>query len=1673
MIRWVIYSAVLAVLAKGGISEVPECNPDPNECLKSVGTAFADAVQIRLDGDYDTVRANPTLKNAMCSPNNWRLKSEVCGQCHYTLHIVDPPGYEQNPICIQDYFSHPYNSSVHMHAGHPLDGKILPIRSSSGDKCTAEGWGDMTESIALMSFHKMPRCDVLDASLESGASIAIMGLEMGGSSQRMGNHFPAWQVDSWGHAAAKANALIYYGLADAFLYVEELLANNVSVTAKVQYNCNAEIRAFPETADTSEYYDDGCPWWFLHPYKMCADMDDPKARLCSVCPLQVYENESSTQQVSCLYGPDFTPSRREYFLHAQHESPGFVDVLYIPRLMPLVCVDFEFLPEELEGRVIASIPGPCSVHEFLKKVPSLKGLIGVGSDRPHGWGSNISVASAWTGGESDQERLQAFLNTSVPRSVTIVKTSGESIVLDVYERRMYLKQGVYSTEVPEVLETDQTELKLPDKDEMSVFEENGVLVSLILLPFLVFGVATKAFMDYRSTEGSNVREVQGVSLTWSSTALSLTLVLVVAGLAFGLSYDAGRRGVRASSDDAKKALNDAAERGTYNVKMMSSQLLGQILHTSVSAYEKWKGEAILIADALAGFTRMKQTPNYTQFKAIRKDVAKALENQKDRGSSFMNWEVQLLMRNGFYYDSKGNTNGKFDGNGNEMDGNETNAFGYGFLVSGRYEVNRSAFNPFSKIFLSSIDDNTDNAVEYVSNNLNEYRTRKGWVHYSALQREEESLRSRSTNGQEPLGPCYSIIMPIMTERSVRDQKMIGILTLSLSGYQLSQEIKHDISNNLLRNPLAENMSVYILDKDGTIFASFEEGFSILDTIDGQARGRYGHHTYSMPSISNSRSPRIVSLANEIKARYGTWIPPDDSDQSGKVLTFEFDQKDKYTEVPTQLMHLPFDGHLRDESGNAWDVVVQRSEVHALGNFSEEMPFVGNNSASLRFDGNTYVKVFPHLTLRVPRIHASIDGNTHLPKDPQYHNVCTVDGIPDALCYQSQPIIREVFTYKSPYTIAMYIKPDLEDDGKGQLFSDSLSSSASVRFLSNGLLIVSVLKHACITKPVRKFEGWTHIAGSVNFFKGSCVVYVDGEEVSRGSFSLRYDIEFATEGFFVGVGYKGLVDDFRVFNHSMGRYCVQKMIATRKHFSSVGSKRYTASVLPRYEVKGLPGTLHITMVPTEDIIGGVNSFTTAIADIATINKENTEAKLYRKSVETVLVTCVIVLVATLVFLIFNEMMTKPFVSFAHDINQIAMMELEKIDVEDFPVSLLKEINMMRRAMRVLIRNMREYKSFMPMSVVGYLEDEDVKKKHPSDGSHIEAVGTDMSDSASSISAAFSIDDDDDDDAEGGRELHVPSTVSPRSKVYRKAYQDHNMQSSLSPTSASRQQDSVQRKGRSRSRRRRGTQSAALLLSPSLSNNKRMSFVVVNIVGFHQLFTTMSDKSVIVTHTDYIHKVVEHCQHHRGIPDTFSGDRVLLTFNGIKRCTSHASFAALCALGLQAMWDASPTVKLSMSVASGSVRAGHIGAASMKRYCMLGPIVPWAFALERFCRHEGYGILTNSRVVESSKCLIRFKHSAAVVFLKLSDRAQMVSRIISTQSTEHTEVEWLYLNDPQSDPNLLWNDFFKLVATEKRMEVDDFFEAHKQDLLRCAETAAEQSFLQEIEDGSYRPSKILYC
>eukprot|EP00755_Sulcionema_specki_P033360 Sspe_Gene.100577::Locus_75260_Transcript_1_1_Confidence_1.000_Length_693::g.100577::m.100577 len=214
-----------------------------------------------------------------------------------------------------------------------------------------------------------------------------------------------------------------------------------------------------------------------------------------------------------------------------------------------------------------------------------------------------------------------------------------------------------------------------------------------------------------------------------------------------------------------------------------------------------------------------------------------------------------------------------------------------------------------------------------------------------------------------------------------------------------------------------------------------------------------------------------------------------------------------------------------------------------------------------------------------------------------------------------------------------------------------------------------------------------------------------------------------------------------------------------------------------------------------------------------------------------------------------------------------------------------------------------------------------------------------------------------------------------------------------------------------------------------SKKKVTFAVVNIVNWHDHFLGEADSEMIAVHGTCLNSLLVVFQACKGVPDQFSGDRILCSFNACKPLATHrvsACRAVLSASHKIRDATASRPISLSVGVASGEAKVGNMGTEGMKKFSFISPVLTWTYALERYCRSMELPNLVDFHVSEEAKTEFMLQHVDSILFKKRhATRPIRVSQLVRQKDSK--DIEWMYQMDEgeRTDPFATWNEACKAV------------------------------------------------
>lgn len=440
-------------------------------------------------------------------------------------------------------------------------------------------------------------------------------------------------------------------------------------------------------------------------------------------------------------------------------------------------------------------------------------------------------------------------------------------------------------------------------------------------------------------------------------------------------------------------------------------------------------------------------------------------------------------------------------------------------------------------------------------------------------------------------------------------------------------------------------------------------------------------------------------------------------------------------------------------------------------------------------------------------------------------------------------------------------------------------------------------------------------------------------------------------------------------------------------------------------------------------------------------ENKRTEDDRATDQLVMIVIVVCLAATLLAaaVYFTLVVTKPLYSLAHRMGFVANMELEKID-EKQPLSKLSEVRKMERSFLRMFRNMVEYRSYMPASLLaagGEQEEEEVEEE------------VERNENMTKQSAAT-----------GSRVTGSRAAESARVGTASRSQSRRHGGTRASSVSASSASQSQRAKALLKQRTETGVK------------GKKVSMVCSNMLGWHGAWK--SDGEMAGAHAAAIEQQLTASINEKGIPETFSGDRMLLSFNGVKNCAGHRQAACRAAAKIDALLQGAPQFAkykgqiVSLAVVSGDVKCGNLGTDGMKKFSYLGVAVTWLHAMERFNAKIGSTIMTDKWLWEDTQGDFFYRMVDQVIFGKRHKKPIQLYQMMGQK--EAGEDEWMYQLEEgaANDPHKTWDATMQALIDGRVSEAVESGKAVEDTLAKAgSKSGVEQRMLDWLAAANVAP------
>src|SRR5262249_45179953 len=160
-------------------------------------------------------------------------------------------------------------------------------------------------------------------------------------------------------------------------------------------------------------------------------------------------------------------------------------------------------------------------------------------------------------------------------------------------------------------------------------------------------------------------------------------------------------------------------------------------------------------------------------------------------------------------------------------------------------------------------------------------------------------------------------------------------------------------------------------------------------------------------------------------------------------------------------------------------------------------------------------------------------------------------------------------------------------------------------------------------------------------------------------------------------------------------------------------------------------------------------------------------------------------------------------------------------------------------------------------------------------------------------------------------------------------------------------------------------------------KQVSILFADIVGFTSMSETMTPSQVALLLNDYLSRMTEIIFRYEGTLDKYIGDAIMAVFGAPLEMADHASRAIKVALEMQerlAEFNSDrkdgPQLRIRIGINSGRAVAGEIGSVNKKEYTVLGDTVNTASRLESSVAKPGMVVVgENTRALVAGQFEMR--------------------------------------------------------------------------------------------------------
>eukprot|EP01065_Artemidia_motanka_P033741 TRINITY_DN4078_c0_g1_i1.p1 TRINITY_DN4078_c0_g1~~TRINITY_DN4078_c0_g1_i1.p1 ORF type:complete len:1766 (+),score=425.86 TRINITY_DN4078_c0_g1_i1:48-5300(+) len=1599
-----------------------------SDCVQEIdGGTFGDALWSRNSGFAGSL-VGVIFATRLCNETNWK-RALSCLTCPVALELTEPTELGGVRICLKDHGFSPSpagDSTVALSTDHPLIGRELEVVTpgeANSDGCTEGAALDhLPGTIALV-----PRgnCYFVVKSANAGRAGALATVIVNNvvEPQTFGGSFQTFTMG--GTTPDGGLNVTMMAPHESGMAAIRVLRQNRTVRGILRMDCGS-----PQVADV-EYFPN-CPM----PGLSCSANRD--SHLCDGCELEALVN-GQENRTGCLFGNLLLPLRtKNSLLPAASSSGQDFPTKVVSRLCtdktgkePLTgysCADMKLIIDsgQLPGcwalpmvfpSVVADFfstclvctgciePG-CDAADFANATGHIVAisLIGASSTRcPFSTTASLATEAGAVAvvlmHESDNPPLVEGISAHIDLPVHSMGLPGSALVLDaaqggasVHLRLRKTDRSAAPSPAPE--QAGEAVLEPADgfKFTWPVIVCLAVATILLALNVGTFTRQRARAIRFKKSKGALV----SVPLSIASLGVAVSLLVCITTVTFVLVYQTGKQTTDTALDEGWEAVAKTHANAVTNVEGLKTQLLASYSSVIKQGLTGTMLQAVR-AGQVAARILLDYQDSWEYFSRITDFVTDV-----GAATSLLGYALRTV-------DGKFAAQSTYTVNMSEISPEYAQEHELWVLVKeaayGEYMyVDPVVFDP-TKYFGRQYQ----SAVELVRHRNGEYL----WVPATHVAPIHYQLFLRYVPGV-PL----SLLYPMYSKQ----KEFVGAMEVTLD-----LQILGDLVSSVTLSEATRNLTIVLLEEsDGIVIASSVGQRRHQMTIESYGRSYDSSDRLTAPlALANMPLFELNAAYNYVKVQHGGYAAA-----MKDAKSFEFDQAEWYARTgqqPFQVMKVTFDGgDATDESGNNWKL--------GLGGSSRVIEG-GRDGRCLDVDGLSSMELYTNLTTDIPRVAEA--RNVSSPAfNPSYNRTKLIGNVEVVMAADQFPFptrstrnatirnttfvpLQRESVITDTFTITMWVRAQKEyattkfhDASYPTLLTDTIPAPGGdwgVRFYASGRLMINsaMRKVACDTPafPERLPVGeWVHVAAQVDRWGmmapliqrsasvdealtvQECRVYVNGELVSAQPIGMAvqlYDLvpSFA-EPFRIGHGFTGQIDSVHLYNVSLDASEIQHDMRFGE-FRRVAPSRRWYMDLSRYYDNGITWLIMV-LLPRQDVMREVDRVNELQKLNQTVRRDNTEKKLSQRTVETLLATLVIAFGSIMVFLLFNEALTRPIGKFARQLLDVSVMRLDAVDEES---SILAEVDAMYVAMTLVIGNLREFRQYLPQSLMLMNDDKDEEESDA-------APPSDVAETVRRKSKAGTERGNDESMSEGSMHRAGSRITATKSSVF-------GVDSSVASS---------------------GQVPVIVATVHQHLHHKTVSLAVLNVLKYRSL----ADQNVQLLssfHDQYIQEVGTSAMQARGLVDVFIGDRVYVSFNAIRTCTAHRSTIAMFIQSVTAESAFAKGMKLQLSsgACTGSAMCGSLGSTGMKRFSIVGNVAGHAPLYERVAAQYGSRCFCDDTIRRETAEHFSYRLAECVTFAKVSQkplymfdlRGFLTSATGHVQPGEIDQEEWMYCMDARED------------------------------------------------------------